>query len=317
MVKGKQVDISFIFPVLNEEAFLGKALNAINIFSTVQFSYEIIVVDNGSCDRTLSIARSYTSLIFVQPELTIGGLRNFGARKASGKILVFLDGDICVTEEWWKSIGTVIERMEPGCRLITGSFCAVPKHSGWIEKVWFAKIVSKKNVNYINSGHLIVERSFFKSLGGFDEKLVTAEDYDFCQRALEVGSWLKNDVSLKVIHLGYPKDVLSFFRREVWHGGGDVATLEQLKKSKVACVSVALVLLAVTALVLAVFWKPVIIFFYVAGLFTICLLAAYRRCRSVSLDLALCAFLFAVYFLARGISVLVFFKSGTSFARSR
>ena len=51
-----------------------------------------------------------------------------------------------------------------------------------IEPCWWGQAKEKNKINYINSGHMIVQRRVFQKLGGFDEQLKTGEDSEFCQR---------------------------------------------------------------------------------------------------------------------------------------
>ena len=69
---------------------------------------------------------------------------------------------------------------------------------------------------------------------GFSEHLETAEDYDFCQKAVRAGAVIRNNPDLVVTHDGYPQSLISFVQRERWHGRQDVETLNLFLNSKIA-----------------------------------------------------------------------------------
>ena len=95
--------ISVIIPTKNEEGYIEKCLVSLN--RQRDYVKEIIVVDGGSTDRTVEIARKYADVVLVDPELDSPGKgRNAGARIAKGSILAFVDADTLVCDGWGKAI---------------------------------------------------------------------------------------------------------------------------------------------------------------------------------------------------------------------
>ena len=84
---------SVIIPMKNEEKFIGPCLSSICNNNFPVGEYEIICIDNGSTDNTVEIAKSHTDKVYLLPGVSISALRNFGANKASGKFLAFVDAD--------------------------------------------------------------------------------------------------------------------------------------------------------------------------------------------------------------------------------
>lgn len=214
--------ISVIIPAYNESRFIGLCLESIKNQTYNKERIEIIVVDNGSKDNTVEIARRYTDKIFVVPNVTVAALRNFGAGKASGEILAFIDADCVAEPEWLER--AVYRLNETIC--ITGSQYALKDSPSWIERAWFSQRHSGvRKVNYINSGNLIVPYDIFMKIGGFNESLHTGEDYEFCMRARRYVDIISDD-SIRVVHLGNPKTLRQFLRREIWHGLGAFGSLK-------------------------------------------------------------------------------------------
>ena len=82
--------LSIIVPVLNEEAGITEALEA--LADLRRFGHEVIVVDGGSSDRTVELARPLANLVIVAPRGRASQMKA-GAARASGDTLLFLHAD--------------------------------------------------------------------------------------------------------------------------------------------------------------------------------------------------------------------------------
>ena len=211
------MQFSVIIPAKNEEANIGKCLDSINGQAWDKSQYEVIIVDNGSSDRTVEIARGKGATVYVKPELTISGLRNFGAGQAVGKILAFMDADCTVDSHWLSEAARYLDRDEVVC---FGSPPVVPANATWVQNAWF--LVRRKHTvagetEWLESMNMFVRRDDFAKCGGFDEELVTCEDYDLSLRLKKFGLLL-NDSRIVAVHHGEAATVGHFFRKEIWRG---------------------------------------------------------------------------------------------------
>lgn len=214
---------SIIIPAKNEEKNLARCLASISKVDFPDAEYEIIVVDNGSTDTTVQLARTTGAEVYIQPELTVAGLRNFGARQAKGSILVFLDADCTVPCDWLhKAKLYADDRTVAGF----GSPPVVPEQASWVPKAWF--VVRSKNslhgedVPWLESMNLFVRRDIFLELGGFNENLVTCEDYDLSLRIKAKGR-LISDSRIVAIHHGEANNLAVFWRKERWRGTSNLS----------------------------------------------------------------------------------------------
>ncbi|MFA5043345.1 MAG: dolichyl-phosphate beta-glucosyltransferase [Kiritimatiellia bacterium] len=95
------MDLSIIIPAYNEEARLGRMLDQYLPFFNARYAgrYEILVVVNGSCDRTEDVAREYarkheTVVVVVEPRpIGKGGAIMLGFARAQGHLVGFVDAD--------------------------------------------------------------------------------------------------------------------------------------------------------------------------------------------------------------------------------
>jgi glycosyltransferase involved in cell wall biosynthesis len=85
--------ISAVIPVYNGELYLAEAISsALNQTSPVA---EIIVIDDGSQDRTAEVVKQFDGKVryYRQPRAGAGAARNLGVEKAAGDLIAFLDAD--------------------------------------------------------------------------------------------------------------------------------------------------------------------------------------------------------------------------------
>jgi len=154
-------------------------------------------------------------------------------KESNGDILIFIDSDVRVTPEWHEKLPSIVEELKKTPNLITGSRYGSPNNKSILNKYWYTEL-TQYEANYINAGHLIVTRKLFDEIQGFSENLETAEDYDFCQKAIHAGAVIKNNSELIVTHDGYPQSLIGFIQRERWHGRQDFESWSLFLDSKIA-----------------------------------------------------------------------------------
>tara|TARA_R110001599_G_scaffold210020_2_gene407264 strand:- start:8883 stop:9830 length:948 start_codon:yes stop_codon:yes gene_type:complete len=296
------VKISFVIPAYNESQFIGACLLSIRRrIERLGIEGEIIVIDNGSSDETAALAQENAHQVHSIPRNTVSYARNFGAAKANSELLAFVDGDVELTDLWMDCLMTHHEEMLKKPFFVTGAQCIVPGDGTWIEKYWFSNLKDR----YLGGANILTSKSAFSNIGGFDESLTTGEDYDFCLRAIA-----NNDINYHVnsgyqaVHLGFPKDLKSFYRRERWHGKGDVKNITSALKSQVVLIAL-FYLLCYAAIIVSFIMGFVLLGIIVAIIWaTINLMLTKIRFREVPLAaVILNSFLHPIYFFARLASI--------------
>ena len=90
----KKVKISVIIPARNEEKYIEFCINSVK--SQNFKDYEIIVVDNGSTDKTSEIAKKLGAKVVFEPRVGLPRARETGRRAANGEILLYIDADTII-----------------------------------------------------------------------------------------------------------------------------------------------------------------------------------------------------------------------------
>lgn len=218
----RKVKISVVIPAFNEERILAETIAAVKANDFPVDDYEIIIVNNGSTDRTSEIVRRANVKLVECNRRFVGAARNLGVESAQGEYLAFLDAD-CVPHSDWLREGLKSLELEP---CITGAVCGIPKDAEWLEKAWFSqKRSGRAEVAHINSGNLFVPRRLFAEVGGFDETMSSGEDAEFCCRAKTKVRVIADD-RIQVVHFGNPKTIKAFLKREIWHGIGAIGSFK-------------------------------------------------------------------------------------------
>ena len=90
---------SIIIPTYNSARTLDECLKS-SLSNNSKYPFEVIVVDKGSTDETLSIAQKHGVKYFIEPGSLRGKARNVGIKQASGDIVCFTDSDCVAPPDW-------------------------------------------------------------------------------------------------------------------------------------------------------------------------------------------------------------------------
>jgi glycosyltransferase involved in cell wall biosynthesis/GT2 family glycosyltransferase len=184
---------SVILPVRNAAATIDEQLVAL-AGQTYDRAWELVVADNGSTDRTRSLAEARRQLL---PNLRVvdasgrrgvAHARNVGIRASRGEVVLICDGDDIVAPDWLEHmVGTLDEHP-----IVTGFIDLVSlnepaTYEWWGDAGREDAPIAYGHRPYAPGGNIGMWRSVFDALGGFDEQLRRAEDIDFSWRASDLG----------------------------------------------------------------------------------------------------------------------------------
>jgi glycosyltransferase involved in cell wall biosynthesis len=220
-MEAASLSVSIIIPALNEEKMIGRCLESLAQLEFPRDRFEVILVDNGSSDRTVAIAGSFEDrlhlTILSKTGVRISALRNLGAQEARGSILAFLDADCLAPEDW---LDRILELTPTQAAGIVGAHYLLPENSSWVGRTWhrYQEAGKAGEVSHVPAGDLIMRREDFLRLGGFDETIQTNEDYELCERVRAAGMNVRAFPEIGVVHLGTAHSLRVFFRKQAWHG---------------------------------------------------------------------------------------------------
>lgn len=195
--------VSVIIPVYNRYELLKEVLNSVR--SQTFDEVEIIVVDDGSEDRTRHLEDEFSDIRVVHIEHTgmPGFVRNTGVELARGQWIAFLDSD----DIWMR------EKLAVQMETVSRQTDCVINHcrERWIRD---GRLISQKRFNHRRSGDVfeaslnkciigpstvLMRKDVFLDLGGFRDDLEIAEDYEFWLRvtALHSVSYCDRELIIK------------------------------------------------------------------------------------------------------------------------
>lgn len=170
-----RVLVSIVIPAFNEERNIGRLLESINLHSGKNI--EVIVVDDGSKDATMQIAKEYGARVYSRKHSERSAQRNFGAEKAKGKYLLFLDADMELTRN-------VIEDCLETARDGKYRLLVIPEKT--VGNNYISRIRNFEREMYMGDLSIEVARFFEKEIffefGGYDLELTGPEDFDLPYR---------------------------------------------------------------------------------------------------------------------------------------
>lgn len=206
--------ISVVVTVLNEAKHLPDLLDSLTV---QEGPFEVLIVDAGSRDGTQEIVRRFAR---EHPEVRLlehagrrGASRNAGARAATGDFLAFIDGDCIANPNWLRRLRQHAhpKRVLAG-RTVTMGYWA-------FERLQRVELEHRgQDVTY-PSCNLLYPTGAFLSIGGFDERFVTAEDIDLNFRAVEHGLAIQYEAGALVYHRARDS-AMGFLSQAFWNGYG-------------------------------------------------------------------------------------------------
>lgn len=188
-------------------------------------NYEVIVVNDGSKDRTPEIAARYPFKLINVPNGGLSAARNLGWRAATGEIIAYTDSDTRVDPDW---LSYLVQPFLTTEAVGVGGPNVVPEDDGWVAQcvarspggpthVLFNDTVAE----HIPGCNMAFRRWALEAVGGFDPTYTKAgDDVDVCWRLQECGWHLAFAPSALVWH-HHRNSVKAYWRQQVGYGEGE------------------------------------------------------------------------------------------------
>jgi glycosyltransferase involved in cell wall biosynthesis len=229
VLKNDSVKISVIVPTKNSKNRIETCLNSLVHQSYP--NYEIIIVDGHSSDDTINIVSKYSVRVFFEEGGTRASACNVGISNAKGEIVAFTDDDCVVPENWLEQIAVNFANREIQ---VLGGPSLTPAESTRLEKalgVTYAQVVQLTSIGN-KSGEKVAgcnsayRKSTVIDIGGFNEKLVTAEETELHSRIHKNGGKIFYDPNMAVLHFRRAS-FRSFFKQFYRYGLGKGCMLRE------------------------------------------------------------------------------------------
>ncbi|AFY75997.1 glycosyl transferase [Pleurocapsa sp. PCC 7327] len=166
--------ISIIIPVLNEAAIIQETLSRFQNSSDI----EIIIVDGGSQDRTVELARELGVKVIVSPQFGRANQMNLGAAAATGNILLFLHADTHLPTGYSEIIQETLSRPQTVAGAFELAIDSQEKSLRLVERV--VNLRSRFCSLPYGDQAIFLKASIFREIGGFPD-LPIMEDFEFIQ----------------------------------------------------------------------------------------------------------------------------------------
>jgi glycosyltransferase involved in cell wall biosynthesis len=195
--------ISVVIRCHNEEAHIGRLLTG--LLRQRRRPDEILVVDSGSTDATVSIAAAFgVEIVHIAPEdFSFGAACNVGVEAATGDAVVF------VSAHAYPLYGSWLERLtaplaDPEVALSYGRQCG-PSHARYSERrvfaSWFPETSVPRQLDpFCNNANAAIRREVWETIR-YDEQLTGLEDLDWAKRALAAGHVLAYVAEAEIVHV--------------------------------------------------------------------------------------------------------------------
>ena len=197
--------ISVVIRTLNEEAYLNELLESIKGQNKDNFSIECIIIDSGSSDRTIEIARSHGSLItyIKKEEFTFGKSLNLGTEFSSGNIISYISGHCIPTSKEW--LNSLTKPIRDGISGYSYGRQVGRDTTKFSEEQIFQKYypdLSKipQDDFFCNNANSAIERNIWEKYK-FDENLTGLEDLHLAKRYFNDGGKISYVSDAEVFHI--------------------------------------------------------------------------------------------------------------------
>ncbi len=154
--------------------------------------YEIIVKDGESRDETVGIAAKFADRVVSCRDLSVADARNQGAKYANGDILVFVDADTVLPPDTIERFSRLVSREE----IIGGSCRKIPGSRSILDRLMYEFVnISTFLCSIFSAGGahgncMLIRKDVFRRVGGFNPKIIVAEEQDLVRRAKKFGRFV-------------------------------------------------------------------------------------------------------------------------------
>ena len=179
--------VSVIVPVYNMEQYLGETLDS--VLASDYLSFEVVVMDDGSKDASLEIAKEYARKdprvkVHTQPNAGACAARNHAITLAEGELILPVDADNTITPDFIRKAVEIIIQDEDIKVVAPRADFFGDRTGEWILPPFSLNLLARKN---IMDTCALYRKSDWKRVGGYCEEIIAREDWEFWISILKDG----------------------------------------------------------------------------------------------------------------------------------
>ena len=209
---------SVVVPAYNAQETLGECLKAIQSQTLSREMYEVIVIDDGSTDRTGEVARQHGARVFRQPHQGPAAARNLGLKGAKGAVVLFTDADCAPAPDWVEKMLTPFS--EDGIVGVKGAYktrqrSLVARFAQIEYETKYDRMRKQRYIDFVDGCSAAYVTEIVRDCGGFDTIFPTSasEDVDLSFRLAKRGHKMQFAPEAIVFHL-HPHSLGAYLRRK-------------------------------------------------------------------------------------------------------
>lgn len=205
--------VTIVVPTYNAERTIGPLLDS--LLKLDYPDYEVVVVNDGSRDRTKALVEQYPVRIIDQPNRGASAARDAGLRAASGEIVAYVDSDVTVEPDWLrKLVAPFADSSLVGGTTGRTVFLRNETCSSWMRSLDIERRNARRKeyTRLANGPNCAFRRNLLLELGGFDPRWYHAEDTEVSYRVWQRGFRIRY-VSDAVVHHVPEEDWRDFLRK--------------------------------------------------------------------------------------------------------
>jgi cellulose synthase/poly-beta-1,6-N-acetylglucosamine synthase-like glycosyltransferase len=203
---------------MNNETTIEECLQAVLAQNYPSDHIEIILVDGGSKDKTLQIAKKYPVKIY-QTVLNCPAAYNYAQKMALYPILGFVDSDAKVEADWLKKLVPHIN--EPNVGGVSGSIDTWNTDNPWARSIGYELKTRYRRIDKytkrIATMNLLLKKSIFEEVGGWAEDMPSQYDTELGYRLASKGYKIAYEPSSVCYHFNRPT-LQKFYRQQLQYG---------------------------------------------------------------------------------------------------
>ena len=192
---GKTATVTAVMPALNASATIRDALDS--LLAQTRGDWDAVIIDDGSTDETVAIAKAYCASdrrfhLIRREHGGASAARNAGLQVARGDWILFLDSDDWIAPDFLeKMLGAAA--LDPRAGAVYCGYNRVAPDGSRLPQDWHEDVAADPFRSFsrgcpVAIHGIITRRELLLEVGGFDEELITCEDWDLWQKVARTGA---------------------------------------------------------------------------------------------------------------------------------